>query len=95
MYYNFVRRHQTLRVSPAMAAGIETRLWSMEDIVGLIDAREEAPKRPATYRKRRHTGGRNFKLMGWYRRNRAIARFLPALPARKVLIGTLVINAMA
>jgi IS1 family transposase len=52
VYYNFVRRHQTLRVSPAMAAGISDRLWDMTDIVALIDAREEAPKRPATYRKR-------------------------------------------
>lgn len=52
IWYNFVRIHKTLRTSPAMAAGIETRLWSMEDVVALIDAREEAPKRPATYRKR-------------------------------------------
>jgi hypothetical protein len=34
-----VRVHKTLRISPAMAAGIETRLWSMEDVVALIDAR--------------------------------------------------------
>lgn len=52
MFYNFVRIHSTIRMSPAMAAGIETRLWDMTDIVALIDAREEAPKRPATYRKR-------------------------------------------
>jgi len=51
-FYNFTRIHSTLRVSPAMAAGIETRLWDMSDIVALIDAREEALKRPATYRKR-------------------------------------------
>ena len=50
-YYNFVKVHSTLRVSPAMAAGIETRLWDMSDIVALIDARAEAPKRSATYRK--------------------------------------------
>ena len=37
MHYNFVRRHQTLRVTPAMAAGVERRVWSIEDIVGLID----------------------------------------------------------
>jgi hypothetical protein len=38
---NFVRIHKTLRTWPAMAAGIEKRLWSMEDIVALIDARSE------------------------------------------------------
>lgn len=37
MHYNFVRRRQTLRVTPAMAAGIERRMWSIEDIIGLID----------------------------------------------------------
>lgn len=36
MYYNFVRIHQTLRVSPAMAAGIADKLWSVEDIVDLL-----------------------------------------------------------
>ena len=39
LWYNFVRIHKTLRVTPAMAAGIEKRLWSMEDVVALIDAR--------------------------------------------------------
>ncbi len=52
MFYNFVRIHSTLRTSPAMAAGVSDRLWEMSDIVALIDAREEAPKRPTTYRKR-------------------------------------------
>jgi IS1 family transposase len=37
VFYSFVRRHQTLRVSPAMAAGVSDRLWSMDDIVALID----------------------------------------------------------
>ena len=52
MYYNFARIHKSLRVSPAMAAGLTTRLWDVADIVDLLDAAEEAPKRPATYRKR-------------------------------------------
>jgi len=39
LWYNFVRIHKTLRTSPAMAAGIEKRLWSMEDVVALVDAR--------------------------------------------------------
>lgn len=37
MHYNFVRIHHTLRVTPAMAANVTNRLWSIEDIVGLID----------------------------------------------------------
>lgn len=55
-FYNFVRMHSTLRMSPAMAAGISDRLWEMSDIVALIDAREAAPKRPATYQKRGEAG---------------------------------------
>ncbi|HEY2527041.1 MAG TPA: IS1 family transposase [Xanthobacteraceae bacterium] len=41
LWYNFVRIHKTLRMSPAMAAGIETRLWSMEDVARLIEHRED------------------------------------------------------
>jgi hypothetical protein len=37
MHYNFVCRHKTLRVTPAMAAGVDRRVWSIEDIVSLID----------------------------------------------------------
>ena len=37
MVYNFVRYHQTLRCSPAMAAGVSKKLWSIEDIVALLD----------------------------------------------------------
>ena len=40
LWYNFVRIHKTLRMTPAMAAGIETQLWSMEDVVALTDRRE-------------------------------------------------------
>src|SRR5829696_3649159 len=36
MHYNFVRIHKTLRVTPAMEAGVTDRLWEIEDIVGLI-----------------------------------------------------------
>jgi IS1 family transposase len=42
MYYNFCRIHQTLRVTPAMAAGLTGRLWSVLDLVRLIES-----KRPA------------------------------------------------
>jgi hypothetical protein len=37
VYYNFVRIHQTLRVTPAMAAGVTDRLWEIEDLVALLD----------------------------------------------------------
>lgn len=44
MFYNFCRIHKTLRVTPAMAAGVSDKLWNMEDIVALIDARDARAK---------------------------------------------------
>ncbi len=37
MHYNYVRRHQTHRLTPAMKAGLTSKLWSIEDVVALID----------------------------------------------------------
>ena len=37
MYYNFARIHQTLRVTPAMEAGIADHVWGIEEIVTLLD----------------------------------------------------------
>ncbi len=37
MHYNFARIHQTLRVTPAMEAGVSDHVWSIEEIVGLVD----------------------------------------------------------
>lgn len=37
MFYNFVRIHKTLKITPAMAAGVETRLWEMADLVRITD----------------------------------------------------------
>jgi IS1 family transposase/lambda repressor-like predicted transcriptional regulator len=51
-FYNFCRIHKTLRMSPAMAAGITDRLWSLEDIVAKIDAMAPAPKPRGPYKKR-------------------------------------------
>ena len=39
MHYNFCRIHQTLRVTPAMAAGVTDRLWGITDIVELLTSR--------------------------------------------------------
>ena len=36
MYYNFGRKHQTLKTSPAVAAGIADHVWSLEELVGLL-----------------------------------------------------------
>ena len=47
MHYNFVRVHQTLRVTPAMAAGVTDRLWDVSDIVGLLEAKERGLERAA------------------------------------------------
>lgn len=45
MHYNFVRIHQTLRVTPAMEAGVTDRLWSLEDVVRIVDEWEVNQKR--------------------------------------------------
>ena len=53
MHYNFVRQHKSLRVSPAMAAGVTDRLWNVSDIVAVLEAweRQQEYKRvtAATY----------------------------------------------
>ncbi len=37
MYYNFCRIHQTLRVTPGMEAGVSDYVWSLEEVVALLD----------------------------------------------------------
>ncbi len=46
MYYNFVRIHQTLRVTPAMAAGVTDKLWEVSDIVEMLEQWELANFKP-------------------------------------------------
>jgi IS1 family transposase len=41
VHYNFARVHGTLKCTPAMAAGIADHVWSIEEIVGLLDASEK------------------------------------------------------
>jgi hypothetical protein len=45
MYYNFVRVHQTLRVTPAMEAGISDHVWSIEEMCWLLPESESAARR--------------------------------------------------
>jgi IS1 family transposase len=52
MYYNFVRVHSKLRMSPAMAAGVSDRLWEISDIVKLVEDAEAKPATRGSYRKR-------------------------------------------
>lgn len=51
-FYNFCRIHKTLKVTPAMQAGVTDRLWSLEDIVERIDVAAPAPKKGGAYEKR-------------------------------------------
>jgi hypothetical protein len=37
MHYNFVRIHQTLKITPAMAAGVTPKLWEMSDMVEVLE----------------------------------------------------------
>ncbi len=53
VWYNFVKQHKSLKgITPAMAAGISKTLWSMEDIVELVDAIAPKPGPRGSYKKR-------------------------------------------
>ena len=49
-YHNFVRIHQTLRMTPAMKAGITDHLWSIEEMVDLLPL--DIPDKRGPYKKR-------------------------------------------
>jgi hypothetical protein len=42
MHYNFVRIHQTFKITPAMAAGVTSKLWEMSDMVKVLEDWEVA-----------------------------------------------------
>ena len=50
VHYNWMRIHKTLRVTPAMAAGLTDKLMDWEDIIAIMDAAGE-PKKRGTYKK--------------------------------------------
>lgn len=69
MFYNFVRVHQSLRVTPAMAAGVTDRLWEIGDLVKVIEAWEvEQATAGTTYEigQNRIGGGFYVKIMPRY-----------------------------
>jgi IS1 family transposase len=55
MYYNFGRIHKTLRVTPAMEAGVSDHVWTMEEIAALMDA-NQMPKPRGPYKKKSSNG---------------------------------------
>jgi IS1 family transposase len=52
MHYNFCRIHKTLRVTPAMAAGVTDRLWDVNDIAAIVEAADAKPAKRGPYKKR-------------------------------------------
>ena len=51
-YYNFCRIHKSLKVTPAMAAGVSDHLMDMSDLVRLVDLMEEPAKPRGPYKKK-------------------------------------------
>lgn len=52
VWYNFVKLHEKHRMSPAMAAGVSDRIWSMEDVAALVEAAAPASVKRGPYQKR-------------------------------------------
>jgi IS1 family transposase len=52
-HYNLVRVHRTLGTSPAVAAGVEDRVWTLADLIGLLEAAEGVPVKRGRYAKTR------------------------------------------
>jgi hypothetical protein len=44
VFYNFVRINSSVKMSPAMASGVESRLWEMDDMIRLVEAYENSAK---------------------------------------------------
>ncbi|WP_210201074.1 DDE-type integrase/transposase/recombinase [Mesorhizobium sp. WSM3879] len=52
VWYNFIKMHKTLKMTPAMAAGVSKTLWSMEDLCERMDAVAPKPGKRGPYKKR-------------------------------------------
>jgi hypothetical protein len=51
VWYNFVKMHKTLRMTPAMAAGVSNKLWSVADLAEMVDAAVPKPTKRGPYKK--------------------------------------------
>ncbi|TPM03635.1 DDE-type integrase/transposase/recombinase [Mesorhizobium sp. B2-3-11] len=51
VWYNFIKMHKTLKMTPAMAAGVSQTLWSMEDVCEKMDAVAPKPGKRGPYKK--------------------------------------------
>ena len=53
MHYNFCRVHQTLGTTPAVAAGVADHVWSLDELIGLLEDAESVKIRRGSYAKTR------------------------------------------
>ena len=51
VWYNFVKTHKAHKLSPAMAAGVSDKLWSMEDLANMVEANQPKPGPRGPYKK--------------------------------------------
>jgi hypothetical protein len=51
-FYNYCRKHQTLGTSPAMAAGLTDHVWTLGELIALLEAAEATPIKRGSYKKR-------------------------------------------
>ena len=52
VWYNFIKMHKTLKMTPAMAAGVSATLWSMDDLCEKMDAVAPKPGKRGPYKKK-------------------------------------------
>lgn len=52
-YYNYCRVHKTLGTTPAVAAGVTDHVWTLRELIGLLESAEATPTKRGPYRKTR------------------------------------------
>jgi hypothetical protein len=51
VYYNFARIHKTLRITPAMSAGLSDHVWTLEEIILMADSYMPKPAKRGPYKR--------------------------------------------